>query len=116
MALATDTKVMTAHVPQPLAQKLDELAARFERSQGWIVKQALAAWVDQEEERSHLTYEAMADVDAGRYVDHKTVSAWSGSLSTDNPLAASQVLSQKAESVLQKVRKVPPVAGDERLA
>jgi hypothetical protein len=36
-------------------------------------------------------------------------------LSTNAPLPASQVLSQKAESVLQKVRKVPPVKGDERL-
>lgn len=96
MALAIDTKVMTAHVPLPLAQKVDELAARFERSRGWIMKQALAAWVDQEEERSRLTREAMADVDEGRFIDHESVLAWSSSLSTDNPLAAPQILNQKA--------------------
>jgi predicted transcriptional regulator len=96
MALALDTKVMTAHVPLPLAQKVDELAARFERSRGWIMKQALAAWVDQEEERSRLTREAMADVDAGRFIDHEDVLAWSSSLSTDNPLAAPQTVPQKA--------------------
>ena len=94
MALATDTKVMTAHEPLPLAQKVDELAARFERSRGWIVKQALAAWVDQEEERSRLTREAMADVDAGRFIDHEAVLAWSSSLSTDKPLAALQIVSK----------------------
>jgi predicted transcriptional regulator len=91
MALALETKVMTAHVPLPLAQKVDELAARFERSRGWIMKQALAAWVDQEEERSRLTREAMADADAGRFIDHEAVLAWSSSLSTDNPLAAPQI-------------------------
>jgi predicted transcriptional regulator len=82
----TDTKVLTAHVPLPLAVKVDQLAARLERSRGWIVKQALAAWVAQEEERSRLTCEALADVDAGRVIDHQAVQAWSDSLGTDQPL------------------------------
>jgi predicted transcriptional regulator len=43
----TETKVLTAHVPLPLADKVDLLAARLERSRGWVVKQALSAWVDQ---------------------------------------------------------------------
>ena len=95
MALAIETKVMTAHVPLPLAQKVDELAARFERSRGWVMKQALAAWVDQEEEHSRLTREAMADVDAGLFIDHEAVLAWSSSLSTDSPLPAPQIPVQK---------------------
>lgn len=82
----TDTKVLTAHVPLSLAEKVDRLAARLERSRGWIVKQALAAWIDQEEERSRLTREALADVDAGRVIDHQAVQAWADSLGTDRPL------------------------------
>ena len=81
-----NTKVLTAHVPLPLAEKVDQLAARLERSRGWIVKQALTAWIDQEEERSRLTREAMADVDAGRVIDHRAVQAWADSLGTDCPL------------------------------
>lgn len=81
-----DTKVLTAHVPLPLADKVDQLAARLERSRGWIVKQALTAWIDQEEERSRLTLEALADVDAGRVIDHQAVQAWANSLGTDQPL------------------------------
>ena len=81
-----ETKVLTAHVPLPLADKVDQLAAKLERSRGWIVKQALSAWVDQEEERSRLTREAMADVDAGHVIDHQAVQAWADSLSTDNPM------------------------------
>ena len=65
------TKVLTAHVPLPLAEKVDQMAARLERSRGWIMKQALSAWIDQEEERSRLTREALADVDAGRVIDHQ---------------------------------------------
>ena len=81
-----DTKVLTAHVPLPLAAKVDELAARLERPRGWIVKQALADWVAKEEERHQLTLEALADVDDGKVVDHKTVQAWADSLGTSKPL------------------------------
>ncbi len=81
-----NTKVLTAHVPLPLAEKVDQMAARLERSRGWIVKQALTAWIDQEEERQRLTLEALADVDAGRIIDHQAVQAWADSLDTDTPL------------------------------
>jgi predicted transcriptional regulator len=81
-----ETKVLTAHVPLPLADKIDQLASRLERSRGWIVKQALMAWIDQEEERSRLTREAMADVDAGHVIDHQAVQAWADSLCTDKQL------------------------------
>ena len=81
-----NTKVLTAHVPLPLAEKVDQMAARLERSRGWIVKQALTAWIDQEEERSRLTQEALADVDGGHVIDHQAVQAWADSLGTDRPL------------------------------
>ena len=80
------TKVLTAHVPLPLAEKVDQMAARLERSRGWIMKQALSAWIAQEEERDRLTQEALAEVDAGLVVDHLSVQAWADSLGTDQPL------------------------------
>lgn len=83
-----NTKVLTAHVPLALAEKVDQMAIRLERSRGWIMKQALSAWVNQEEERSRLTREALADVDVGRVIDHQTVQAWADSLVTDQPLPA----------------------------
>jgi predicted transcriptional regulator len=83
-----DTKILTAHVPLPLAEKVDQLAARLERSRGWIVKQALTAWIDQEEGRSRLTREALADVDAGHVIDHQAVQAWADSLDTEQALPA----------------------------
>lgn len=83
-----ETKVVTAHIPLLLADRVDELAHRLERSRGWIMRQALSAWIDQEEERSRLTREALADVDAGHVIDHQAVQAWADSLSTDTPLPA----------------------------
>jgi predicted transcriptional regulator len=43
-----ETKVVTAHVPIELASKVDAIAARRDRSRGWIMKQALSLWVAQD--------------------------------------------------------------------
>ncbi|RTZ41679.1 ribbon-helix-helix protein, CopG family [Candidimonas sp. SYP-B2681] len=83
-----DTRVLTAHIPIPLAEKLDHLAARLERSRGWIMKQALTSWIAQEEERDRLTHEALSDVDAGQIIDHQAVQAWADSLGTEEVLPA----------------------------
>ena len=81
-----ETKVITAHVPQELAAKVDAIAARRDRSRGWIMKQALSAWVELEEQRYRLTLEALADVDAKRTVDHDDVEKWVDSLGSEQPL------------------------------
>ena len=80
------TRALTARVPLSLAEKVDELAARLERSRGWIVKQAVSAWIDQEEDRHRLTREALADVDAGHVIGHQAVRAWAASPGTKKPL------------------------------
>ena len=84
--LTTETRVITSHVPRPLADQVDALAVRLERSRGWIVKQALAEFVALEDRRHQMTLEALADVDAGRGADHSEVEAWIDSLGTDKPL------------------------------
>jgi predicted transcriptional regulator len=84
--MAAATKVLTAHVPLGLAEKVEAMAARLDRSRGWVMKQALAAWVDQEEERHRMTLEALEDVDALRVIDHQAIQAWADSLGTDDPL------------------------------
>jgi predicted transcriptional regulator len=81
-----ETKVVTAHVPLELAAKVDAIAERRDRSRGWIMRQALSAWVDQEEQRYRLTLEALTDVDAGRTVDHDDVETWVDSLDSGQPL------------------------------
>ncbi|MEQ1600617.1 MAG: ribbon-helix-helix domain-containing protein [Methylophilaceae bacterium] len=82
----TETKVLTVQIPLPLAEKVDQLAARLERSRGWIIKQALSAWIDQEDERRRLTLEALADVDTGQVIDHQSVQTWAESLGSAKPL------------------------------
>ncbi|WP_400452616.1 CopG family ribbon-helix-helix protein [Escherichia coli] len=83
---AQATKVITAHLPLPMADKVDQMAARLERYRGWVTKQALSAWLAQEQQRNRLTLEALDDVTSGQVIDHQAVQAWAHSLSTDNPL------------------------------
>jgi predicted transcriptional regulator len=74
------TRVVTAHLPEELAKKLDGLAGRLERPRGWLVKEAIAAYVGIADERQRETLEALKDVDAGRVVEHVEVEAWAAGL------------------------------------
>lgn len=82
---ATETRVMTAHVPRTLAEQVEQLASKLERSRGWVLKQALVAYVEREAERHRLTVEAMADVDTQNGLTHQDVKAWAATLGTGQP-------------------------------
>jgi len=75
-----DSRVVTAHLPIDLADKLDGLAERLDRPKGWIVKEAIASYVALEEKRHRLTLEALADVDAGRTLDQAEIESWAAGL------------------------------------
>jgi len=69
----TGERVITANLPGELVSKLDEIASRLERSKSWIVRQALAEWLAEEERRHVLTLDAMKDIDEGRFLTQKEV-------------------------------------------
>jgi predicted transcriptional regulator len=75
-------RVITAHVPLDLAREVDQLAEQIDRTRGWIVKEALGRYVELERKRRLLTEEALADVDAGRTVEHASVERWAAGLKT----------------------------------
>jgi len=80
------TRVVTAHLPLELADKVDALAERLERPRGWIVKKALTAWIEEEELRDQLTREAMAEARQGLGIDDAAIKAWADSLGGPDPL------------------------------
>jgi predicted transcriptional regulator len=80
-----ETQTVTAHLPKTLVARVDELASKLDRPRGWVVKEALADWVALEEERHQLTLAALADVDAGRLVDHGDMLNWANSLNSNDP-------------------------------
>ena len=76
------TRVVTAHVPVELAKRLDGLAERLDRPRGWLVREAIEAYVDLEGERRRETLAALREVTAGQVVEHDAVEAWAAGLKT----------------------------------
>lgn len=73
--MAGVSRVVTANLPADLVSRLDELAARLDRSKSWIIKQALAEWIAEEDRRHEMTLEAIRDMDQGRFYTHEEVMA-----------------------------------------
>ena len=48
-------RLVTAHIPNELAEQVDLLSVRLDRPKGWIVRQALTSWVELEAKRHQLT-------------------------------------------------------------
>lgn len=84
--MTSKTRIVAAEIPSDMADRIEQLAEQLGRSPSWVVEDALACWLDREEEHYQMTLEALADVDAGRVVDHEEVRAWTNSLGTKNPL------------------------------
>lgn len=70
---AESDRVFTAKLPAELASKLDDVASRLDRSRSWIIRQAVAEWLSEEERRYQLTLEAMGSMDAGMSLSAKEV-------------------------------------------
>lgn len=66
-----DRRVITANIPEELAAEMDSAAKRLDRSRSWIIRSALIEWLAEEEHRRELTFDALADVDAGRTMTHE---------------------------------------------
>ena len=83
--MAEATKVFTAHIPLSLADRIDQMAEQLEHTRAWVIKQALANWIAEEEARDRLTQDAMLSVEEGRVVSHGRVLAWADSLDSETP-------------------------------
>lgn len=68
-------RVVTAKLPDDLVSRLDEVSRRTERSRSWIVRQAVAEWVAEEQRRYELTLQALKSVDEGKSLSHEEVLA-----------------------------------------
>jgi predicted transcriptional regulator len=74
--MADGSRVVTAKLPDDLVSRMDEVADRIDRSKSWIVRQAVAEWLAEEQRRYELTLEALKDFDEGRMVTHAELKKW----------------------------------------
>ena len=73
--MAEDGRVVTTKLPDDLVKEMDDVAARMDRSKSWIVRQAVAEWLAEEQVRYEMTLEALKEVDEGRTIPHEEVLA-----------------------------------------
>ena len=66
-------RVVTANLPAELVSSLDQVAKRIDRSKSWVIRQALAEWLAEEQRRYELTLEALKSIDEGRTFTHDEV-------------------------------------------
>ncbi len=64
--MSKDGRVVTANLPDDLVSRMDEIAARIDRTKSWIVREAVSEWLAEEQRRYELTLEALKSVDEGR--------------------------------------------------
>lgn len=64
--MTKEGRVVTANLPDDLAERMDEVARRIDRSRSWIVREAVADWLAEEQRRFEMTLEAMKSIDEGR--------------------------------------------------
>lgn len=93
---AQATKVITAHVPLPMADKVDQMAARLERSRGWVIKQALSAWLAQEEDGFAPIFP-----DTCHHLTHYWPAAVDIPVASDNPVHYADAIRYNARTPLQ---------------
>ena len=73
--MAEEGRVVTAKLPDDIISKLDEVSERIDRSKSWIVREAVAEWLAEEQRRYELTLEAMRSMDEGKSFSQEEIEA-----------------------------------------
>ena len=63
-------QTISAQIPVELALAVENLAIELDRSKSWIIKEALVSMLAERERRHQSIQVGIADVDAGRVVNH----------------------------------------------
>ena len=64
---------ITIHVDDEILRRIDELAGARKRPRGWIVADALARYLEQEDQWRHKIRTGMAELDRGEGIPHSQV-------------------------------------------
>jgi predicted transcriptional regulator len=75
-----ETKMLDAHIPLPLAERLDALAIDLALPRDEIVTEAITAWIDQEERRRITALRTIAAANPIVLIEHHRAIDWADSL------------------------------------
>ncbi|MBB3914016.1 CopG family ribbon-helix-helix protein [Rhizobium fabae] len=75
-----ETKVLDAHIPIPLAERLDAMAIDLAQPRDEIVTEAITTWLDREERHRITALRTIAAANTIVLVEHHRVIDWADSL------------------------------------
>jgi predicted transcriptional regulator len=74
-------------MPDELMSQLEQAAEKLRRSKGWIINDALKEYLTREQRKTKMleeTYEALADIKAGRVTDGNEILDWLDTWGTES--------------------------------
>ena len=77
----------SVRMPDDLMDRLEQTARQLERSKGWIINHAVAAYLDAEQRRLQRlaeTRQALEELERGELVDSDAVLEWLDTWGTEN--------------------------------
>jgi len=66
----------TVRFDPEIREQLDKMAEQLDRPRAWIIKEAVARYLDQETWYQAQVQKGLDDMDAGREFDHEEVATW----------------------------------------
>ena len=71
-----DTASLTVRLPSEIEARLERLAKTTSLSKSRLAKDAIVAYLDEQEQQLEKVREGLADAAAGRVVSHQAVARW----------------------------------------
>lgn len=86
--MADSSSLVSVRLPDDLRQQVDELARLTKRSRSFVVKEAVASYVEERRQYLEAIDEAVREAAEGVFVSGTAVDAWLRSWGTEEPVPA----------------------------
>ncbi len=86
--MAGSSSLISVRLPDDLREQVDDLARLTKRSRSFVVKEAVASYVEERRRYLEAIDEAVREADEGVFVSGAAVDAWLRSWGTEEPVPA----------------------------
>jgi predicted transcriptional regulator len=86
--MADSSATFSVRLPDDLRQEVDDFAKATKRSRSFVVKEAVAAYMQEQKAYLAAIDEALAEADRGVFISGEAVSKWLASWGTPDELPA----------------------------
>lgn len=83
-----DSSLVSVRLPNELRDEIDQFARISKRSRSFVVKEAVAAYMQEQRALREAIDAALVEADQGVFVSGEAVDKWLASWGTDDPLPA----------------------------